>query len=219
MNKTKIEWTDYTWNPVTGCKRGCFYCYAKILHHRFQDFSFNEVKLHEDRLRQPLKLKKPFKIFVGSMTDLWADWTPYDFQIKVNKVFYWGKRHTFQLLTKSPRGYHHFNFPNNCWLGLTITGKEDNQSHLYCDLGYNHSNIRFISFEPLIDNPLPLVEDWQDWIIIGAMTGNTYKKKYAPKLEWIENILEQADKLKLPVFMKSNLKPYWKGKLRQEFPK
>ena len=74
MNKTKIEWTDYTWNSITGCEYNCFYCYARRIAMRFNGHF--KPTFHPDRITQPHKLKKPSKIFVCSMVDLFGDWIP-----------------------------------------------------------------------------------------------------------------------------------------------
>lgn len=217
MNKTKIEWTDYTWNPVTGCKRGCFYCYARNINRRFKDCSFNDIGFHPNRLDKPLKIKKPSKIFVGSMCDLFADWTPSEYVDKILDIVKQCPQHTFQFLTKDANNYHHFKFSDNCWLGETITAWAD-LVYGVSPFGSCQNRIRFVSFEPLLSSINISKIYPHDWIIMGAMTGSAYRKKYAPKVKWIEDILKQADKLKIPVFMKSNLKGVWKGKLRQEFP-
>lgn len=215
MNKTKIEWTDYTYNPVTGCKRNCFYCYVKGFNKRF-GYS-QEPAFHEKRLPEPKYAPKGAKIFVCSTGDLFGDGVLNDWIEQVLGVVRACPYNTFQFLTKNPIRYDWFKFPRNCWLGVTITGREQNQGHLYARVAAMRENIRFISFEPLLGAPEPMVKGWQDWIIIGAMTGPD-KASYIPKKEWIQGLLTQADRLHIPVFMKNNLNAAWPGKLRQEFP-
>lgn len=217
MNKTKIEWTNYTWNPVTGCRNACWYCYAKKIACRFQG---NFIpKFHKDRLEDftPfMRIKKNSKIFVCSMADLFGEWVPDDWIrpiIDIAKVY---QGYTFQFLTKNPKRYQKFKFTENCWLGRTITGIEKEQDKLQWTGTCGKQNKTFISYEPLLGKPENL-HYGQDWIIIGAMTGPG-SKKYAPKAEWIENILRRADEFNIPVFMKGNLKPYYNGEFRQEFP-
>ncbi|HDY68985.1 MAG TPA: DUF5131 family protein [Candidatus Scalindua sp.] len=208
MNKSKIEWTDYTWNPVTGCKKGCFYCYGKKINDRFgKDF---KPRMWWDRLDQPIKEKKPSKIFVCSMADLFGDWLPDDTINYVLDTVRKCPHHTFQFLTKNPKRYYWFPMPDNCWRGVTITKGKAKIFSLV------DSGIRFVSCEPLL-GWIDFKGCSFDWIIIGAMTGHL-AKKYQPKYEWIQDILYHADSSKIPVFMKNNLKPIWKGKLRQEFP-
>ena len=89
MNKTKIEWTDYTWNPVTGCKRNCWYCYGKRIRRRFfPEVPWTKLMWFDERLEEPLKVKKPSKIFVGSMSDI-EYWRPIDIKriIRISGVF------------------------------------------------------------------------------------------------------------------------------------
>ena len=112
MSKTNIEWTDVSWNPVTGCSKvseGCRNCYAERIMKRFEpDRKFTDVKLHEDRLRQPLHWKKPRMVFVNSMSDLFHKAVPDEFIDKVFAVMALRPQHTFQILTKRPqrmRGY------------------------------------------------------------------------------------------------------------------
>ena len=106
MNKSNIEWTDFTWNPVTGCSKvsaGCKNCYAEAVMARFEpDRKFTDVRCHEDRLDQPLKRKKPARIFVNSMSDLFHEKVPFEFIDKVFAVMALCPQHTFQILTKRP---------------------------------------------------------------------------------------------------------------------
>lgn len=238
MNKTKIEWTDYTWNPLIGCHNNCFYCYAQKFQKRF--YRRNEVMYFPDRLNEPTQLNKESKIFVCSMGELFGDWIDSNY---INRILDTVKNypyHIFQFLTKNPKRYKEFRFPSNAWLGVTVAPRfgtsvdylwENIDSVLPMNRNnLKHDNIRFVSYEPLIrpihlgscfhilrddkGNPRELFE----WVIIGAMTGSG-SKKFQPKVEWIKSILKEADKYNIPIFMKNNLKPYWKGKLRQEFPK
>ena len=200
---------------MTGCKRDCFYCYVKGLNKRF-GYS-QEPTFHEKRLCEPKQAPKGAKIFVTSTGDLFGDGVLNEWIDKVLGVVRQCPYNTFQFLTKNPIRYDWFKFPRNCWLGATITGREQNQGHLYARVAAMRENIRFISFEPLLGAPEAMVKGWQDWIIIGAMTGPE-KANYIPKKEWIQGLLTQADKLRIPVFMKNNLSVAWPGKLRQEFP-
>lgn len=106
MNRTNISWTNYTWNPITGCtpiSEGCKNCYAKIVHERFNDTPFNEIVLHPDRLIEPIKTRKPTFVFVGSMTDIFHDDIPTEW---IDEIFHSMMRSyhvTFQILTKRPQ--------------------------------------------------------------------------------------------------------------------
>lgn len=106
MNKTKIQWTDVVWNPVTGCTKvseGCRNCYAETIANRFWgDRKFTDIQCHEDRLSQPLRWKKPRRVFVNSMSDLFHEDVPNAFIDKVFAVMALSTQHTFQILTKRP---------------------------------------------------------------------------------------------------------------------
>lgn len=212
MNKTKIEWTDYTWNPITGCFNNCWYCYGRAMNKRFgKDY---KPRIWSDRLNQPLKEKKPSKIFVCSIADLFGDWIPTLWIIEVLKIIAKCPQHTFQLLTKNPRRLRDFSFPKNCWLGMTIT---DESYSFSATLKTCYPVCRFISFEPLLGEINLKHLNWVDWIIIGALTGKK-ANIYYPREQWIRKILDEADRVNIPVFMKNNLKKYWEGEFRQEFP-
>lgn len=218
MNDTKIEWTKYTLNCVVGCTHGCSYCYARQQAKRRRkicqkcyDFTPHP---HLERLRQLSPRQKPAKIFMDSMYD-WnckdvdEGWlTP---QLEKMKEC---NQHTFQILSKRPVRYKRFVFPENVWLGATVTGKSDT----YCvnDLfkATSKRNIRFVSIEPILSE-IPFWFSKVNWIIIGAETGHR-KGKVTPRKEWIESILENAKAENIPVFLKDNLR--WKEEIK-EFPK
>jgi len=120
----------------------------------------------------------------------------------------------FLFLSKNPIRYSVFEFPGNCWLGTTITWGERRDIVLNRN---KSANLKFISIEPLLAEIPKLILEKISWLIIGAMTG-TGSQHYKPKINWIENILAQADDWHIPVFIKDNLKKVWKGELRQEFP-
>jgi len=220
MNKQKnggIDWCDATWNPATGCKNNCFYCYARKIGMRFQGH-FNPT-FHEDRLKQPYKQKEPSRIFVCSMSDLFGNWIPSEWIEKVIQVAYDNPHHTFQFLTQNPVRYYDFTFPPNCWLGATTVNA--NTAGTFTDnlLFSIGDNMTFISAEPLLGGIAKYIDyEAINWLIIGAMTG-AGSEKYKPKLEWIKEIVGQARKYKIPVFMKNSLKGIWTGDLLKEFPK
>jgi len=207
-HRSKIEWTDYTWNPVTGCKHGCPYCYARKIEMRFHG---NFVPtFHPQRLTEPYHLKEPSRIFVVSMGDLFGDWVPKEWIKAVIKVAEDNPRHTFQFLTKNPRRYIHFKFPKNCWLGATINTEKD-KKRLFDLMRMYHTNTTFVSFEPLLGEiSKTLVET--HWVIIGAQTNPDVQ----PKKEWVQKLIDNSRMLKVPIFLKDNLK--WDEKIK-EFPR
>lgn len=212
QGKGKIEWTDWAWNPITGCLNGCWYCYARKMYERFhKDF---RPAMHYNRLSQPLKCKKPAKIFTCSVSDFWGKGVEPIWREEVYNIMKACPEHTFQLLTKQPQNIvQSERIPENTWIGVSYTFEND-----YGKIGILRDipNIRrFVSFEPLMGS-LICTLDGIDWVIIGALTPQN--SKYAPQLNWIMNIVECAKKFDVPVFMKNNLQSYWKGKLMREFP-
>lgn len=210
MNKTKIEWTDYSWNPVTGCLHNCWFCYAKKLFIRFHK-SF-EPTFYPERLNELAKVKKPSKIFVCSVADLFASWTnPLWINLVINKIELY-PQHIFQLLTKSPEGIDkNYIFGSHIWIGVTINYA--NEKRKIEELRKVRCETKFLSFEPLLEDIGELNLDGISWIIIGKLTGS---RKVRLQYDWVENIIKQARVKNIPIFIKNNIK--WKEKI-QEFPK
>ena len=212
-----IKWCDYTWNPVKGkCPVACPYCYARRIYDRLKWDP--TVRLDKKELLVPYKLKKPTKIFVGSMIELFGELIN-PWMGDILKVVKGCPQHTFQFLTKVPNVMCDFTFPNNCWCGTTITGYTNKTDGQLYPLSFVKARIKFLSVEPLLEPVYFSLFDLKQisWMIIGAETGNR-KGKVKPKEDWIRGAIRQADDCNIPIFMKDNLKPYWHGKLRQEFP-
>ncbi len=183
MNKTNIAWTDFTWNPVTGCTAvsgGCKNCYAKAVHERFNDTPFSEIVFHEDRLLEPSKMRKPAKIFVGSMTDLFQDGVTDEMLDSIFRVILYNPHHTFQVLTKRPERMEEYfdrvyqkgrdkmetmekvnpavakelekynSILPNLWLGVTVENQESLEARIPVLLDTPAAK-RFISVEPLVE--------------------------------------------------------------------
>jgi protein gp37 len=209
--RTKIEWTDWSLNPIKGkCKIGCPYCYAIRMYNRFK---WNpDVKLDLNVFnRLP---KKPSKIFLCSTHEMFGDWIPDEWIRAILSKVAEFPQHTFLILTKYPLRCSKFTFPNNVWLGVTVENqlKTDRIAVLKC----LNVKTKFVSFEPLhssIEYNLSNI----DWVIIGSETGNR-AGKIVPKKEWIENLIFLSRGWECKIFMKNNLKPYWDGELIQEFP-
>lgn len=162
---TKIEWTDETWNPVTGCtpaSTGCLNCYAKRMAKRLAGrFGYPEaphefdVTLHEDRLIQPIQWKKPRMVFVCSMSDLFHEDVPSKFiKRDVWSVMVDAKQHIFQLLTKRPERAlellgNHTPWPSNVWLGVSCENQEQADKRIPLLLA-TPAAVRFVSLEPLL---------------------------------------------------------------------
>lgn len=213
MQKSKIEWCDYSLNPVKGiCKYNCPYCYAIRMYKRFK---WNpEIRLDENAFDGIENLKAGSKIFVGSTHDIFGDWIPLDWIRAIIMKAARNPQLTFIFLTKNPKRYSDFDFPKNCWIGYSTTGT------LFHKWDYKHmDNIKFVSLEPIKEPMNIYLKDYAqridfNWLIVGAETGNR-KGKYQFVHEWLWDILDFANKTKIPLFLKDNL-----GKRLQikEFP-
>ena len=217
MNKTLIAWTDggYTWNPVTGCSpvsEGCQNCYAAAIAKRFNGGDFS-VKLHPERLDEPSKVKKPSKIFICSMSDLFHDDVPYSFIDDVMETIHRSSQHTFQILTKRPnRMYkyfcesdkprHCYMRPCNTWVGVTAENQKCAGERIPKLLDIP-AVVRFVSIEPLLER----IDIYQwlggdgglGWIIVGCESGS---RKRPCEIRWIRDIVNQCGAAKVPVFVK-----------------
>jgi len=229
MNRTKIEWVKnpdgtqgFTWNPIKGlCPMGCSYCYARKMYKRFKWDP--TIRLDRKELDAPLCLKTSSTIFAGSMFELfWGGFSSRRMDAIFN-VVQETQQHTYLFLSKNPWRYSElFLFdpfsPKNCWLGASVTSGDDKDRQRLNYLRVLNPNLkpkRFVSFEPLLGDPLHGVDDdllGIDWVIIGAQT----QPERQPEEEWVQKILEVASKTGTPVFMKDNLK--WPIKI-QQFPK
>lgn len=200
MNKTKIEWTDYTWNPITGCTKGCSYCYARAISKRFNR-SF-EPTFHLERLFEPQKVKKPSKIFVCSMGEFFDRKVKWLWQEQVLTMINSTPQHTYQLLTKVPENINGgMEFPPNLWLGVSCTGVSDTLR--FKTLLDVDCSLKFISFEPLLNDPaIYYLHGKPDWVIVGGQTG---RKKIIPNKKWVEDIIKYCEIEGVPLFIKDNV--------------
>jgi protein gp37 len=163
-------------------------------------------------LEDPLKRRRPSRIFVCDCGDLWGEWVPDEWIEEVLKVVKKCPQHTFQFLTKNPRRYLDIEpLPENSWAGTTVTCNKDYERAKV--MGKVKAPIRFLSIEPLLGE-VSFAFDNVQWIIVGAQTG---KNPVRPKKEWIEKILSNAKKMGIPIFLKNNLRPCYSFSI-QKFP-
>jgi protein gp37 len=219
---TKIEWTDETWNPVTGCTKispGCKHCYAERMAHRLAGRcgypeAPNEFKVtqHPDKLGEPYHWKKPRNIFVVSMGDLFHKDVPFEFVDRVLERICTTPQHTYQILTKrTDRAMKYFNLlenngfvPENIWLGTSIENQAQVKERLKCLLLTQGVKRRFISAEPLlgplnIEDYLNLPFDGIDWVIAGCESG---PKRRPADIDWFRSLRDQCVRLAVPFFLK-----------------
>lgn len=210
MKTTKIEWTDKTWNPITGCNKissGCLNCYAETMSRRLcamrQKKYINgfEITLHEDALEEPLRWKSPHNIFVCSMSDLFNKDIPFEFIDKVMDVIKATPQHNYQILTKRANIMKEYfknrKIPQNAWLGTTVEA-ESTKNRIDCIRNLN-APIKFLSCEPLIEDLGELNLDGIDWVIVGGESGSNARPM---KLDWILSIKEQVEKQGSAFFFK-----------------
>jgi len=245
VNKTKIDWCDMTFNPVTGCLHGCEYCYARKIANRFGNkympfgndlnvltsrvsgekgvdpypFGF-EPTLHQYRLDEPAKIKTPQTIFVCSMADLFGEWVPDEWIQEVFRACEAAPWHRYLFLTKNAEGTaeydQYFDMHKNWWCGISATNQGSEYGLSQMTINAN----RFISIEPILE-PVILHNRIRvpsaDWVIIGAETGNR-KGKVIPEKAWIDNIAEHCFMTGVPIFMKESLRELMGADFIQQFP-
>lgn len=210
MRTTKIEWTERTWNPVTGCTKqsdGCKHCYAEVMARRLCAMGNHKYingficTLHPEDLGEPMKWKKASTIFVCSMGDLFHKDVPFEFIDKVINIIHNTPQHTYQILTKrAERMAEYFEtrkIPRNAWLGVTV---ENINTKFRIDYLRNlNASVRFLSCEPLIENLGNVDLSSINWIIVGGESGIQARPMNE---EWVLNIKKQADTNNIPFFFK-----------------
>jgi protein gp37 len=203
MTSSKIEWTDSTWNPITGCTKiseGCRHCYAERMASRLKLMGVKRYRggfnvcIHEDLFEQPLSWKKPRTIFLNSMSDIFHEAIPFDVIHKLFKVMEQCPQHTFQVLTKRAEILADFApnlpWPKNVWMGVTVESEEYASRIKY--LKTVPAAIRFISFEPLINaiNPIHSLKGIQ-WVIVGGESGPGAR---AMDQSWVSTLKQMAER-------------------------
>ena len=208
QNKNSIDYVDWTWNPITGCLHDCSYCYLKRIGKRF-NADFMTPNVHENRINDILspKLKSGSRVLVGSSGDMFGEWVGKEDIQKVLDKCTERIDVEFMFLTKNPKRYGEFSFGDNCWLGTTIDGENKNVSRkrydILIDLMNTVGNRRFISFEPLLGRIQAGMINGLDWVIIGA---NSNAGAVQPDNKWIGEIVDEAVRFLIPVWIKNNCK-------------
>lgn len=210
MAKSSIEWTGSTWNPVTGCTKispGCKHCYAERMAMRLQAMGQPNyrngfrVTLHEHQLEAPLTWRRPQRIFVNSMSDLFHDVVPFPFIQKIFDVMQRAHWHQYQVLTKRSQRLadcsSEIEWPDNVWMGVSV----ENADYVFRvdHLRGTGAKVKFLSLEPLI-GPLPNLNlRGIDWVIVGGESG---PKSRPMKESWVLEIRDQCAKANVPLFFK-----------------
>ena len=193
--KTGIEWTDKTWNPTTGCDKvspGCAHCYAEAITQRFPNAFPNgfNLTLHTDRLDQPLRWRKPSRIFVNSMSDLFHKDVPLEFLQQVFAVMGDTPQHTYQILTKREQRLRELApllpWHPNIWMGVSVESQA--YAHRVDALRTVPAQVRFLSCEPLL-GPLQLDLTGIHWVIVGGESGAGFRPIQP---EWVRSLQRQT---------------------------
>lgn len=210
MAASSIEWTDATWNPITGCSKispGCKNCYAERFSRRLQAMGVKKyakgfkITLHPDSLKTPLSWKSPRMIFVNSMSDLFHEDIPEDFIYEVFKVMRKADWHQFQILTKRSKRLlqlsPHIDWPPNVWMGVSV--ENDTYTFRIDHLRQINAYIKFLSLEPLLGPLSHLDLNNINWVIVGGESGPGAR----PLLkEWVVDIKNQCLASNIPFFFK-----------------
>lgn len=209
-NLSGIEWTEVTWNPLTGCSKiseGCKNCYAERMSARLRAMGVAKyqagftVTLHEHLLQQPLKWREPRVVFVNSMSDLFHEAVPASFIEAVFDVMSQTPRHTYQVLTKrAERAAQlgpHLHWTPNIWLGVSI--ESERWVHRLGHLKATEAHTKFLSLEPLL-GPLPTLDvSGIDWVIAGGESGPGARPM---DVDWVREIRDNCAAGGVPFFFK-----------------
>ena len=210
MSKSSIEWTESTWNPLTGCNKispGCKHCYAERMAKRLKGMGVAkyqngfQLTLHEESLEEPLKWTKPQMIFVNSMSDLFHKDVPLEFIQEIFDVIRRAHWHNFQLLTKRAERLGeidpHLSWPDNLWMGVSVENAD--YTFRIDHLRQTHAKTKFLSVEPLL-GPIPGMNlAGINWVIVGGESGPGARPLAR---EWVTEIRDQCLTAKVPFFFK-----------------
>ncbi|MGD1035912.1 MAG: phage Gp37/Gp68 family protein [Roseiarcus sp.] len=213
-NTTSIEWTDATWNPVTGCTKisaGCDNCYAERFSERFRGVSGHpfengfDLTLRPERLEQPLRWREPRMIFVNSMSDLFQKEVPKEFIARVCDTMERANWHTFQVLTKRSslmrdflqKRYAGSRGPSHIWFGVSV--EDGSRKSRIEHLRQSPAGIRFLSIEPLIGPVGTLELEGIDWVIVGGESGPRARPM---QREWVRSVRDQCERQNVAFFFK-----------------
>lgn len=211
MAESSIEWTEHTWNPVTGCTKlspGCKHCYAETMARRLKAMGATGYEngfvltLHPERLQQPLRRKAPTTYFVNSMSDLFHEGVPDAFIDQVLEVIQCTPQHTYQILTKRADRMEAFfrtrDCPINAWLGVSVEDRKYGVPRI-AHLRRVKAAVRFLSVEPLLENLGALNLAGIHWVIVGGESG---AKARPMRPEWADAVRLQALQQDVAFFFK-----------------
>jgi protein gp37 len=209
-NRSPIEWTEATWNPVTGCTKispGCAHCYAERMAMRLQAMGQRnyaagfDLRVHEHMLNHPLQWRRPLRIFVNSMSDLFHDDVPVEFIQRAFAVMREARWHQYQVLTKRSARLRELDplleWAPQIWMGVSV----ENAQHVFRidDLRRCGAKVKFLSLEPLLGPLDSLNLDGIDWVIVGGESGPGARYM---RPEWVLDIRDQCNRGGVKFFFK-----------------
>jgi protein gp37 len=210
-NSSSIEWTEHTWNPTTGCTKvssACQNCYAEVMARRLKAMGVKgyengfTLTLQPNRLKEPLRRKKPTIYFVNSMSDLFHEEIPYEYIRGVFETIKKTPQHTFQILTKRADRMSEFlnsyDLPQNAWIGVTVEDREYGIPRID-KLSQVNAPVRFLSVEPLLEDLGTLNLKNIQWVIVGGESG---PKARPMEPDWVKSIQQQCEKHNISFFFK-----------------
>ncbi|WP_316812901.1 phage Gp37/Gp68 family protein [Pedobacter heparinus] len=215
MAQSNIEWTELTWNPVTGCNKispGCKNCYAEVMTRRLKSMGVEKysegfkIRIHPDTLTTPFSWKKPKVVFVNSMSDLFHPEVPLDYIKAVFAVMNQTPQHIYQVLTKRSERLlqvaAELNWTENIWMGVSV--ENEKYSYRIDELSRTPAKTKFLSIEPLIGAVKTVNLTNINWVIVGGESGH---KARPLKKEWVDDIKVKCEAYKVPFFFKQWGKP------------
>jgi len=223
-DRSKIEWTDASWNPVRGCTKlspGCKHCYAETFAERFRGVPGSpfeqgfDLRLVPHKLADPLKWRTPRRIFVNSMSDLFHEEVPTDYIAQVGRIMQQANWHTYQALTKRHRRLHALlsgelgwmAAMSHVWFGVSVENRRHGVPRIAW-LRATPARVRFLSIEPLLEDLGKLDLSGIDWVIVGGESGVGARPM---EKEWVLSIHDQCRDQEVPFFFKQ-----WGGVRKRE---
>jgi len=213
QDNASIDWAQWSWNPITGCKHDCPYCYARDIAKRFYPQGF-DPSIYPCRFSAPKNTKVPQKaeedtafknVFTGSMADIFGRWVPAEWIELVVEAVRGNPQWNFLFLTKFPQRVHEFGqMPQNAWMGTTVDCQERvaNAEKAFAKMG---GGIKWLSIEPML-TPLKFTRlDLFDWVVIGGASKSAQTPAWVPPFDWISDLHLQARAAGCAVYHKDNL--------------
>ena len=212
QDTSSIEWARWSWNPVTGCKHDCPYCYARDIANRFYEQKF-EPSIWPSRFSAPYNTKVPVEaerdisyknVFTGSMTDLFGKWVPDEWIEEVVSVVDECDQWNFLFLTKFPQRVHQFDMPTNAWMGTTVDC-QDRVANAEKAFGKIKGGTKWLSVEPML-TPLRFSKlHLFDWVVVGGSSRSSTTPAWVPPIDWVVDLHKQCRDAGCKIYYKDNM--------------